>query len=75
MDYDSDHFDPGHASWGQFVIDNRNCQSEAATAANYGIRAIEGSSFDRHRMYNRTYSDCMKARGYGTRSWLRDIVP
>jgi len=73
--YDSDDFDPGHTSWQQFVIDNRNCQSKAATVADYDMRAIDGSSFNRHRLYNRTYSDCMKEHGYDTRSWLQNVLP
>jgi hypothetical protein len=74
-DYDSDHFDPGHTSWEQFVIDNRACQNQAKTIAYYDVHAIEGSIFNQHRMYNRAYSDCMKEHGYSTRSWFQNVVP
>jgi hypothetical protein len=73
--YRSDHFDPGHKAYDQFVIDDRNCQNAATNFTTYDARMIEGSTFYRHRMYNRTYSECMQAHGYTTRSWLQNILP
>ena len=74
-DLTSDAFDPGRATQSKFVFDNDHCRASAEEKISYEMSAIFGTHVERHQIYNRTYTLCMKANGYARRDGLDIAVP
>jgi hypothetical protein len=69
----SDAFDPGSASQSRFAFDAAECGAQARVARDYGLYGITGTHTDRHEVYNRALTVCMRAAGYARRDWSPDI--
>ena len=64
QDMDSDAFAQGNASQEQFQLDSKACAAEADLKRSWDLHGIEAENADKHRIFNRAYADCMKAKGY-----------
>ncbi len=72
-DLTSDAFEPGSALQSQFTLDSARCAATAEDARNYKLAGIVGTHTDRHEIFNRALTACMKANGYVRRDWSPDI--
>lgn len=63
-DLDSDAFARGSASQEQFTLDSQACADKADVARSYELRGVEADNVDKHKIFNRAYGACMRARGY-----------
>ncbi len=63
-DLDSDAFARGSASQERFTLDNRACADKAEEVRSYDLRGVGADSVDKHKIFNRAYAACMRARGY-----------
>jgi hypothetical protein len=72
---DSDSFEIGSASPERFEADDTACREKAAQFIAYDMRQQDADSFERHRAYNRIYFDCMTARKYAPRSYVKNLLP
>ncbi|MGC9953385.1 MAG: hypothetical protein ABSD21_03800 [Rhizomicrobium sp.] len=64
QDMDSDAFAPGNASHERFINDSKACSAEAEQMRSWELRGIAAENADKHRIFNRAYAACMKAKGY-----------
>lgn len=69
----SDAFDAGNASQSQFTLDAAQCEAQAQVRRDYGLHGITGTHTDRHEIYNRALTACMRTAGYARRDWSADI--
>ena len=63
-DLDSDAFAPGNATQERFKLDSDACNAEAENVRSYSIAGVEADNVDRHAIFNRAFTDCMRAKGY-----------
>lgn len=75
LERNSDSFEQGAASQAKFDADNRSCQQAANDYLSYEVHGAWGTEYNRNRTYNRLYGDCMKKRGYGDRTWVKNYIP
>ncbi|MEI9886547.1 MAG: hypothetical protein WDN08_08595 [Rhizomicrobium sp.] len=70
----SDAFDPRGATQSRFTLDSADCAAAAGVRIDTDIRGIAGTHVERHEMFNRIYTDCMRRSGYVRRDWSPDIA-
>jgi hypothetical protein len=63
-DLDSDAFAQGNATQEHFKLDSTACAQKAENARSYGITGMAADNVDKHAIFNRAYTACMKAKGY-----------
>ncbi len=73
-DLTSDAFDPGNTTQGRFTMDSAQCQAAAEGPRSYDIRGIAGTHAERHEIFNRAYTACMRRLRYVRRDWSPDIA-
>jgi hypothetical protein len=64
QDMDSDAFTKDGVSQESIQTDSQACTAQADLQRSYEIRGIGAENADRHRIFNRAYEACMKAKGY-----------
>ena len=72
-DLNSDAFAMGDASQERFKIDDLACASDAEVKRSFEMKGIDAENADKHRIYNRAYAACMRAKGYKERDELLDL--
>ena len=73
-DLTSDAFEQGGATQSKFTLDAARCQASANVQRNYEIEGIDGTHVERHEIYNRAITACMRANGYIRRDWSPDVA-
>jgi len=64
QDMDSDAFTKDGATQESVQTDSQACTEQGNIQRAYELRGIGAENADRHRIFNRAYDACMKARGY-----------
>jgi len=72
-DLTSDAFEPGAASPSRFELDSGDCTDQANTARNFEIAGITGTHAERHEIFNRAFTQCMRKYGYIRRGFSPDV--
>ena len=69
-----DYFEAG-ADAGRFGRDDQACGIQADDTVAYTLRGMDGTGYDRNRVYNAVYGHCMTARGHAPRPYVRNWLP
>lgn len=64
QDMDSDAFTKVGVSQESIQTDSQACTEEGNIKRAYEVRGIGAENADKHRIFNRAYAACMKAKGY-----------
>ena len=70
-----DGFEASRVSPAQFEEDTSACQIEADSYLAYDVRGMEGTRYQKNRAFNAVYGRCMRARGYRSRPYYKNLLP
>ena len=73
LDLNSDTFATGNASQEKFGIDNQHCAQQAELKRSYDLQGVDAENVEKHRIYNRAFVACMRAKGYEERGGMLDF--
>jgi len=72
--HNGDYFEAG-ADVGRFEQDDQACGVMADTESSYTLRGLDGTGYDRNRVFNDVYGRCMRGRGYAPRPYSKNWLP
>jgi hypothetical protein len=70
-----DNFEASHVPPGQFEDDTGACQRQADTFLAYDVRIMGTTRYEKNRAFNAVFGRCMRARGYRSRSYYKNLLP
>jgi hypothetical protein len=72
---DGDYFEASGVSQERFEADNNACHAQADDYLSYGLHGMDGTRYQQNRTFNTIYGRCMKARGYRSRPYWKNLLP
>ena len=72
---DGDFFEAKGVPPSQYERDNNGCRLQAQDFLTYDPRGMEGTRYQRNRIYNGIYARCMAAKGYRPRPYYKNWLP
>ena len=70
-----DYFEASGVSPDRFERDDQTCQLKANDYLTYDVHGMDGTRYRQNRAYNAIYGRCMRAQGYRTRPYIKNLLP
>ena len=73
--HNGDDFEAAGADPLRFEADEQACTVVAGERTSYDVMGMDGTGYDRNRVFNDVYSRCMTGRGYVPRPYSKNWLP